>query len=152
MIFKDIIENANYMKSASKFTIGFCSIILEDNHATCKNKKMDVDINIRTKLDGGRNNSPILHGPAVKIKYDKDLVDIFIIKDGNKYHPQIDRHYNSKKAQNLASSKIYKITNKFIEKNGKELYEIWETREDSAEYQKLIKRIKQNNPEFNYSK
>ena len=151
MIYKQILENFKYSNSMEKITIGFCSIITEDAHATISTPKMEVDINIRTRLDGGRNNSPILHGAAVKVKYNKDLIDVFIINTPKGYIAEIDRHYDHKKVKIFQASKIYKVTKKFIEKNGKELVLIWETREGSKEYNKLMDTIKENNPEFNYS-
>lgn len=115
-------------------------------------KKIYIDINIRTVRDGGRNDKNILHGPAVKVKYNKDLIDIFIKhkNNSNDYYCEIDRKYDKRKADKFISDKSYKIISKFCLKNAKEICKIWDTREGSEEYNKLMDTIKKNNPEFNY--
>lgn len=154
MIYGKILEEYFYKKEAKNINIVFGNIILEDNHAKYETNKIHVDINIRTSNDGGRSNNVINHGPAVKLDYNNDLVDIFVKKDKrtNKFYCEIDRNYDNKKAIKLNKDKVYKTASKFILNNAEQIIAIWDTEEGSIEYNDLINQIKTNNPEFSYDK
>lgn len=123
MIYKNLIEDI----VCKNTVIIFCNKIIEEDVQAVKfNKKYNISIRIRTKINGGRSGNLIEHGPSVKLKIDNIEVDLYIKKDkSNKYYCELDR--KCKNSKEILKTNGYKIAKKFVEKNAKDLVEIYYT-------------------------